>query len=61
VSHHEVSNQPIAGLERQKFGAAVWDAANDEESDPSTEDNVTEDTPEIPDDIPRPDPSKDQG
>ena len=30
-------------------------------SDPMTEDNVTADIPEIPDDVPRPDPSKDQG
>jgi len=30
-------------------------------SDPMTEDNVTSDIPDIPDDVPRPDPSKDQG
>jgi hypothetical protein len=30
-------------------------------SDPLTEDNVTADVPDIPDDVPRPDPSKDQG
>jgi hypothetical protein len=61
MSQHQISNRPIADLERQKFGAAVWDATNEDEMDPSTEDDVTDDTPEIPDDVPRPDPSKDQG
>ncbi len=37
------------------------DATSSDPSDPMTEDNVTEDIPEIPDDVPRPDPSKDQG
>ncbi len=32
-----------------------------EASDPTTDDNVTADIPEIPDDVPRPDPNKDQG
>jgi hypothetical protein len=61
MSQHELSSRPIAGRDRQKFGAAVWDATNDEEEEPSMEDNITDDIPEIPDDVPRPDPKKDQG
>lgn len=37
------------------------DGTSSDRSDPMTKDNVTEDIPEIPDDVPRPDPNKDQG
>jgi len=60
MTEQNTPDEPTVDQERGQFGSAGWDAT-DEGSDPTTEDNVTEETPEIPDDIPRPDPDKDQG
>jgi hypothetical protein len=60
VTDHDAPTGPTVDQEREQFGSAGWDAT-DEESDPTTRDNLTEKTPEIPDDNPAPDPDQDQG
>lgn len=60
MTDQNATSEPTTDQERGLFGSAGWDAT-DEETEPEAPDNVTEETPEIPDDIPRPDPDKDQG
>jgi hypothetical protein len=56
MNNQDPTNSPTVDQERGLFGSAGWDATDQEEPD-----NGSEETPEIPDDIPRPDPDKDQG
>jgi hypothetical protein len=60
MSDQNVTSEPTVDQERGLFGSAGWDAT-DEETESAAPDNASEKTPEIPDDVPRPDPDKDQG
>ena len=56
TSDQDPTSRPTVDQERGLFGSAGWDATDEEAPD-----NDSEETPEIPDDIPRPDPGTDQG
>ena len=56
MGDQDPTSRPTVDQERGLFGSAGWDATDEEAPD-----NDSEETPEIPDDIPRPDPDKDQG